>query len=102
MSFLLTCPLCGPREVTEFRYGGEIQVRPQPGSTVAEWSGYLYERVNIAGVERAWWFHRAACRRWFQAERDTRTNEVSRVGWLLGPDADAVAGPDAVEAAADA
>ena len=24
------------------------------------------------GIERAWWFHRAGCRRWFQAERDTR------------------------------
>ena len=102
MSFLLTCPLCGPREVTEFRYGGEIQVRPQPGSTVAEWSGYLYDRVNVAGVERAWWFHRAACRRWFQAERDTRTNDVLEVGWRLSPKADAVTAPDAAEAAADA
>jgi heterotetrameric sarcosine oxidase delta subunit len=83
MSFLIACPLCGPRENAEYRYGGEIQSRPAPGSDVAEWSAYLYERTNVAGVERAWWFHRAGCRRWFQVERDTRTNEVVRVGWTL-------------------
>ena len=25
MSFLLACPLCGPRDVYEFRFGGEVQ-----------------------------------------------------------------------------
>lgn len=83
MSFLIPCPLCGPREIGEYRYGGEIQARPAPGSTVATWSDYLFARRNVAGMERAWWFHRAGCRRWFQAERDTRTNEVARVDWRL-------------------
>lgn len=83
MSFLIGCPLCGPRDVAEFRFGGEAQSRPTPGSDVATWSAYLYARRNVAGVERAWWFHRAGCRRWFQAERDTRTNEVQRVAWRL-------------------
>jgi len=85
VSFLIPCPLCGPREIGEYRYGGEIQARPVPGSTVAQWSDYLFARRNVAGMERAWWFHRAGCRRWFQAERDTRTNEVGRVGWTLEP-----------------
>lgn len=83
MSFLIACPLCGPRDVAEFRYGGEIQTRPAPGSSVADWSTYLYDRSNVAGIERSWWFHRSGCRRWLQAERDTRTNEVIRVGWIL-------------------
>ena len=83
MSFLIGCPLCGERDVAEFRYGGEVQARPAPGSDVEAWSGYLYARRNVAGVERAWWFHRSGCRRWFQAERDTRTNVVGRVGWWL-------------------
>jgi sarcosine oxidase subunit delta len=83
VSFLIRCPLCGPREITEYRYGGEAQARPAPDSPMTTWTGYLYERVNIAGVERAWWFHRAGCRRWFQAERDTRTNAVRRVDWTL-------------------
>jgi sarcosine oxidase subunit delta len=83
MSFLIECPLCGPRDVAEYRYGGEIQARPSPGSTVADWSAYLYDRQNVAGVERAWWFHRAGCRRWLQVERDTRTNDVIRTAWTL-------------------
>ncbi|MBF8289514.1 MAG: soxD 2 [Chloroflexi bacterium] len=83
MSFLIDCPLCGPRETGEYRYGGELQTRPLPDSPVSTWSAYLYERTNVAGIERAWWFHRAGCRRWFQVERDTRTNEVIRVGWTL-------------------
>ena len=29
MSFVLTCPNCGPREVTDFRFGGEL-VAPSP------------------------------------------------------------------------
>lgn len=83
MSFLIVCPLCGERDVAEFRYGGEMHARPAPGSDVAVWSEYLYARQNVAGIERAWWFHRSGCRRWFQADRDTRTNEVHRTGWQL-------------------
>jgi len=81
VSFLLSCPLCGPRDVYEFRFGGEAQARPTPGADQRSWGEYLYMRTNVSGVERAWWFHRAGCRRWFQAERDTRTNTVIRTGW---------------------
>lgn len=94
MSFLIECPLCGARDVGEYRYGGEIQARPAPGSSVGEWSAYLYERKNVAGVERAWWFHRSGCRRWFQAERDTRTNALIRVDWTLPPAIAGVGGDD--------
>ena len=84
MSFLLACPVCGPRDVYEFRYGGEIQTRPAPGSDAARpGPTYLLRRGRTSpGVERAWWFHRAGCRRWFQAERDTRDNRVLRSGWV--------------------
>lgn len=87
MSFLIGCPLCGPREVYEYGYGGEVKSRPAPGSGTTDWSAYLYDRKNVAGVEKAWWFHRSGCRRWFQVERDTRTNEVIRAGWTLPPPA---------------
>lgn len=85
MSFLIECPCCGTRDVAEFRYGGELQTRPQPGSTSRYWSAYLFDRQNVAGVEKAWWFHRLGCRRWLQIERDTRTNQVMRVAWSLAP-----------------
>lgn len=59
-----------------------MQHRPAPGSDARTWADYLYARENVAGIERAWWFHRMGCRRWFQAERDTRTNTVLRSGWV--------------------
>ena len=77
----MTCPGCGLRDVGEFRYGGEVQVRPAPGSSPETWASYLYLRTNVAGVEHAWWFHRSGCRRWFQAARDTRTNLVLSTEW---------------------
>lgn len=92
MSFLLACPLCGLRDVYEFRFGGEIQKRPAPGSAPEIWAAYLYARTNIDGVEREWWFHRAGCRRWFQAERDTRDNRVLQTAWTLAAAA-AFSGP---------
>ena len=44
-----------------------------------ELATYNYFRRNAAGVQREWWYHRAGCRTWFLAERDTRTNEVLEV-----------------------
>ncbi|HEX4806095.1 MAG TPA: sarcosine oxidase subunit delta [Conexibacter sp.] len=77
MSFLLTCPNCGVREVTDFGFGGEVSPRPKqrPGS-IRELGDYNYFRRNAAGVQREWWVHRSGCRAWFLGERDTRTNEV--------------------------
>lgn len=76
MSFLLACPNCGPRDVYEFRFGGEYQSRPQPADSVEAWNRYLYFRSNAAGVQKEWWYHRGGCHAWFLALRDTRTNVV--------------------------
>jgi sarcosine oxidase delta subunit len=72
MSFLLRCPNCGPRDVSEFRYGGEI-LPSAPGSG-----------GNLPGPQRERWHHRFGCRRWLVAERDVRNNEVLRTGPLDG------------------
>jgi sarcosine oxidase subunit delta len=76
MSFLLTCPHCGVREVTDFGFGGEIARRPSGSPGPRELNAYNYFRRNVAGVQREWWFHRSGCRTWFIAERDTTTNQV--------------------------
>src|SRR5512132_1607845 len=76
MSFLLPCPNCGPRDVNEFAYAGEVTKRPKQSPSLRELSEYVYFRRNVAGVQREWWYHRFGCEVWFQAERDTRTNEV--------------------------
>lgn len=76
MSFLLACPHCGVREVTDFGFGGEVGSRPAGSPSRRELNAYNYFRRNVAGVQREWWYHRSGCRAWFVAERDTRTNEV--------------------------
>ncbi len=76
MSFLLKCPNCGIREVTDFAFGGEISSRPRSRPSFRELNTYNYFRRNTAGVQREWWFHRSGCRAWFVAERNTSTNEV--------------------------
>jgi heterotetrameric sarcosine oxidase delta subunit len=80
MSFVLSCPHCGPREVTDFAFGGEVLQRPLARPSFRELNAYNYFRRNVAGVQREWWYHRSGCRQWFQAERDTRTNEVLWTG----------------------
>jgi sarcosine oxidase subunit alpha len=75
---LIPCPWCGPRDETEFSYGGEAEV-PYPGDPAAAddatWAGYLFMRSNSEGPLHERWHHAAGCRRWFVARRDTLTNE---------------------------
>jgi len=73
MSFVLVCPNCGPREVYEFSYGGQI-VDTEPGKTLSNQPGPQCER----------WYHRLGCRRWLAVERDVRTNMVLATAWLRG------------------
>ena len=91
MSFLLSCPNCGARGVYEFRYGGEVNPRPQASVSLDQWGTYLYLKRNVAAVQEEWWFHRNGCRRWFRALRDTTTNRVERTFWAERP---AAAEPD--------
>src|SRR5699024_4950294 len=73
----LACPWCGYRNVNEFRYLGENPARPDPATTTPEqWRAYLYLRDNPAGRLEERWYHRAGCRRFFEAVRDTRDNTV--------------------------
>jgi sarcosine oxidase subunit delta len=82
----ITCPWCGPRDETEFSYGGEAHIpRPeQPDSlSDAQWADYLFMRTNPRGKHREQWCHSYGCRRWFNLERDTvsyQINGVYRVG----------------------
>jgi heterotetrameric sarcosine oxidase delta subunit len=62
--------------VNEFTCAGEVTVRPEGSPSLRELCEYVYFRRNVAGVQREWWYHRFGCEVWFQAERDTRTNEV--------------------------
>ena len=78
---LLTCPWCGDREETEFRYGGQAHVAyPADPYTLSdtEWAQYVFFRDNPKGRFAERWVHSAGCRRWFNAERDTVTYQFIR------------------------
>jgi heterotetrameric sarcosine oxidase delta subunit len=72
------CPWCGPRDETEFRYGGQAGLAyPVDPDAVddATWAEYLFMRDNPKGPFDERWYHVAGCRRWFVARRDTLTSE---------------------------
>ena len=76
---LLPCPYCGPRDVTEFAYGGDgATVRPIDPQAVSDvqWVSYVYIRDNPRGPHDELWQHSAGCRRWIRVRRDTLTHHV--------------------------
>ncbi|MER6507161.1 sarcosine oxidase subunit delta [Nonomuraea sp. NPDC001636] len=78
---LLDCPHCGPRDETEFHYGGQAGISyPQaPGElSDQEWAAYVFLRDNPKGWFRERWFHTHGCRTWFTVERHTVTHEIRK------------------------
>lgn len=77
---LIPCPYCGPREHTEFTYGGDATVkRPAYGATapLETWIEHVYLRDNPRGPHRELWHHAAGCRSWIEVRRDTLTHEIT-------------------------
>lgn len=87
---LITCPWCGPRDQTEFSYGGDAAVvgrRPAEGAALAAWYEYVYLRDNPRGAHEELWQHTAGCRSWLRVTRDTLTHEISATAALGKPEA---------------
>ena len=83
---LLTCPINGPRPVTEFVYWGEMRDMPDPNeATDGAWADYVFNRNGAAGVKKEWWCH-APSGIWFIVERDTSLDKVLRT-YLYGREA---------------
>lgn len=75
---IMHCPLNGPRNISEFSYGGEVENMPDPGGcTSSEWAEYIFMSENTAGVVKEWWYHTATAY-WFIAERHTVSDEILR------------------------
>ncbi|MBU2547306.1 MAG: sarcosine oxidase subunit delta [Proteobacteria bacterium] len=80
MSFTVTCPICGKRDLYEFRFGGEER-GPRPdeaGLTPESWCDWLHLRTNRGGPQLEWWYHHQGCGTWFSIWRDTLTNREVR------------------------
>jgi sarcosine oxidase subunit delta len=69
----VSCPHCGLREYSEFRFGGEVRELDSPDPERDFERVFLNE--NAPGPQRERWFHSYGCRRWFTVTRDTVTNE---------------------------
>jgi sarcosine oxidase, subunit delta len=75
---LIDCPYCGERPEPEFAYGGQAHIArpPQPAQTSLEqWTAFLYLRNNTRGVHAERWRHSRGCGRFFNALRDTTTDQ---------------------------
>jgi len=73
---ILSCPLNGPRPVSEFAYGGELRTASNPDRcSDEEWSRYVFNRSGSPGVKYEWWCH-IASGFWFIVLRDTLRDVV--------------------------
>ena len=83
---LIPCPYCGPRDVTEFSYGGDAGARqPLASAPEGEWTRYVYLRDNPCGPHDELWQHSAGCRRWIAVTRNTLTHDVMSAVPARGP-----------------
>ena len=85
MTFRLTCPVCGSRDVHEFTFGGQDRGPrpPQEGLDAEEHFRWVQFRMIPGGGarQREWWHHGQGCGVWFRTTRDPTTNrEVGKEG----------------------
>ena len=79
---LIACPYCGERAEIEFAHAGQAHIsRPHdPQSTSdEEWLSFLYLRANTKGLYAERWRHLHGCGKFFNAVRDTTTDQFVRI-----------------------
>jgi sarcosine oxidase subunit delta len=67
------------RPEAEFRYAGEAHIArpPEPASVSDEaWAAFLYMRANPKGVHADRWRHIHGCGRFFNALRNTVSDQI--------------------------
>ena len=75
---LMTCPVNGPRVISEFSYAGEFRSMPDPDAVDDRaWTDYVFNRNSLPGVKFEWWYH-GPSGTWFIAERDTASDTIRR------------------------
>ncbi len=80
---LLTCPVNGPRAITEFTYWGELRDAPDADTCSDDaWADYVFNRNGAPGIKNEWWCHTPS-NTWFIVERDTEKDVVLRT-YLYG------------------
>lgn len=73
---IMNCPLNGPRNISEFVYGGEVKPMPELSTcSDKEWAEYVFYYENTIRVVKEWWFH-SPSGYWFIAERHTASDDI--------------------------
>lgn len=76
---VIPCPFCGPRNESEFVYGGPVKPRrPEDPAALSDaaWVDYLTVPPNPQGPLPETWWHLRGCGRWVTVTRDTVTHEI--------------------------
>ncbi len=73
VTFRLTCPICGPRDVYEFRCGGPER-GPAPEGSPEEYLRWAQFRLTPPAPREEWWYHASGCGVWFTTWRNPATN----------------------------
>ena len=93
MTFRLTCPVCGKRDVYEFSFGGQERgPRPEQEGLSAEahfrWTQFRTipggPQSGAARWQEEWWHHAQGCGVWFRTTRDPGTNREVDGGQASG------------------
>ena len=75
---IMQCPLNGPRNISEFVYGGQVEPMPDPQQcSDKDWASYVFYDNNAIGIVREWWQH-APSSYWFIAERHNASDDILR------------------------
>ncbi len=72
---IMTCPMNGPRNISEFVWGGDVKRDPGQACTDGDWADHLFLEDNAAGEVDEWWLH-APSNTWFIARRNTVTDAI--------------------------
>jgi methylglutamate dehydrogenase subunit B len=82
----IPCPYCGSRDVQEFSYLGDANLRrPDPEAPEAAFHDYVYLRDNPAGPHRELWYHGSGCRNWLVVTRNTVTHDIAGARFAKEP-----------------
>ena len=79
---VIHCPFCGPRNESEFSYGGPARRRAPripTWSAMPRWVDWLTVPENRMGQVPERWCHLRGCGSWLTLSRHTVTHEIAEV-----------------------
>jgi len=84
---LIPCPFCGPRDESEFVYGGRVIRFPAMDASAGneelheelreEWHQVVHMRTNSRGINAEFWYHHAGCECWIEVDREATTHSIT-------------------------